>query len=307
MLWSPWIPQLRASSESHNNHAPCCTDLVGTILSSIFGYLVIWDRTLPLCVIVSPATLTSVSRIRNTSTICDNIQTIEFTHDNNANISAPVDAWVINDGRQGLSYIDLMPSNMSIAYYVSPSMNLQRISTLALLSNFGPLQAANPCIEASNCSYQLSFRGPWYSCQDAPDNAPNTAVAKSQLAPSGQAIYTSFSDIEEDKDGAPLDWKYVNTANESMLGSFTKEPSLWIGYVINTTLPILPFNSSSPWPYVLEQHVLQCVLQNVTYHHSISFTNGLMHIDYSSTTDRIPLLREGASIHPLDRNYGDFM
>lgn len=186
-------------------------------------------------------------------------------------------------------------------------MNLQRISTLSLLSNFGPLQATNPCVGASNCSYQLSFKGPSYDCNEALDLNSLTILAKSQLAPTGEAIYTSFSDVEEDQDGAPLDWQYVNAANESMLGTFTKEPSLWIGYVINTTLPILPFNASSPWPYILEQHVLQCILQNVTYHYDISFLNGLMHIDKSSITEQIPLLPEEASIRPLDRNYGDFM
>ncbi|KAH6721522.1 hypothetical protein BKA61DRAFT_159962 [Leptodontidium sp. MPI-SDFR-AT-0119] len=263
-----------------------CNATIMTLLAGL-----IW--VLPLCVIVSPATLTSISTIRNTSTICDNIQTIEFTHDNNANISAPIESSVVNDGRQGLAYIDLMPSNTSIAYYTSPSMNLQRISTLSLLSNFGPLQATNPCVGASNCSYQLSFKGPSYDCQEASLDNPNTIQAKSQLAPNGEAIYTSFSDVDEDEDGAPMNWQFVNSANESMLGTFTKEPSLWIGYVINTTAPVLPFNSSSTWPYILEPHVLQCVLLNVTYHYDITFLNGLMHIDHSSTTDQIPLLADG--------------
>lgn len=200
-----------------------------------------------------------------------------------------------------------MPSNTSIAYYTSPSMNLQRISTLSLLSNFGPLQATNPCVGASNCSYQLSFKGPSYDCQEAPQDNPNTILAQSQLAPHGEAIYTSFSDVIEDEDGAPLNWQFVNAANESMLGTFTKEPSLWIGYVINTTVPVSPFDPSSAWPYILEHHVLQCKLLNVTYHYDINFLNGLMNIEHSSTTDQIPLLEDGSSIHPLARNYGDFM
>lgn len=186
-------------------------------------------------------------------------------------------------------------------------MNLQRISTLSLLSNFGPLQATNPCVGASNCSYQLSFKGPSYDCQEAPQDNPNTILAQSQLAPHGEAIYTSFSDVIEDEDGAPLNWQFVNAANESMLGTFTKEPSLWIGYVINTTVPVSPFDPSSAWPYILEHHVLQCKLLNVTYHYDINFLNGLMNIEHSSTTDQIPLLEDGSSIHPLARNYGDFM
>jgi hypothetical protein len=262
---------------------------------------------LPLSVIVSPATLTSNTDVQNTTTICDGIQIIEFTHDDAANISAPATSTVVNDGRQGLAYINLMPSNNSIAYYDRPSMDLQRISTLSLLSNFGPLQASNPCLGGANCSYQISFKGPSYDCQDASALDSNTILAKSQLAPNGEAIYTSFSDVEEDEWGAPVEWQYMTADNDSTIGIFTQEPSLWIGYIINTTVPIQPFNYSSSWPYILEQHVLQCILQNSTYDYSISFINGLMKIDSSRVAEQSPLQPQGASKHPLDGNYGDFM
>lgn len=95
--------------------------------------------------------------------------------------------------------------------------------------------------------------------------------------------------------------------NDSTIGVFTREPSLWIGYVVNATVPIPPLNYSLKWPYILGQHVLQCILQNSTYDYSISFTNGLMKIDSSRVAEQIPLLMNGATIHPLDGNYGDFM
>ncbi|CZT48515.1 uncharacterized protein RSE6_09222 [Rhynchosporium secalis] len=154
-----------------------------TMMTLLAG--LIW--ILPLCIIISPATLTSISTIPNTSTICDNIQTIEFTHDKNANISAPVESWIVNDGRQGLAYINLMPYIYSILH--------------------GSL-------------------GPSYDCQEASQDNLNTFLAQSQLAPHGEAIYTSFSDIIEDEDGAPLDWLFVDATSESTLGTFTKEPSL---------------------------------------------------------------------------------
>ena len=255
--------------------------------------------------IASPATLTSVTQIRNTSIICDGIQTIEFVHDDTANISAPSGAYTINDGRQGLAYINLMPSNQSISYYDQPSMDLRRISTLSLLSNFGPLQASNPCLGGANCSYALSFKAPSYSCSDALDSDDITSAVKAALAPNGQSIYTALSDVEEDEWGAPVEWQYMTADNDSTIGIFTKEPSLLIGYIVNTTIPEGPYNNSIPWNWVLEQHVMQCVLFNATYDYSISFLNGLMNIVASNITLIGPLLEPGASIHPLDLNYGD--
>ncbi|KUJ15822.1 uncharacterized protein LY89DRAFT_734971 [Mollisia scopiformis] len=271
-----------------------------TLLASL-----VW--ALPLSVIVSPATLTSITRLQNTSTICNGIQIIEFTHDDSVSISAPTDSATVNDGREGMAYINDMPSNASIAYYDQPSMGLRRISTRSLLSNFGPLQATNPCLGGANCSYQISFKGPSYDCADASTLSNYTNLAKSQLAPNGQAVYTSFTDVEEDQWGAPVEWQYMTADNDSTIGIFTQEPSLWIGYIINTTNPIEPFNNSSPWPYELEQHVLQCILQNSTYEYNISFINGLMQIDLSRVSKQIPLLPAGATQHPLDDNYGDFM
>ena len=269
--------------------------------------LIEWNRALPLSVIVSPATLTSIAKIQNTSTMCEGIQTIEFMHDNSVNISTPAASTTINDGRQGMAYIDNMPSNGSVAYYDRPSMNLRRLSTLSLLSNFGPLQASNPCLGGANCSYQISFNGPSYKCAEPSPFSKYTTLAKSQLAPNGQAIYTSFTDIEEDQWGAPVEWQYMNIKNDSTIGIFTQEPSLWIGYIMNTTNSIQPLNNSSPWPYKLEQHVQQCILQNSTYEYSISFVNGLMNIDSSKVSKQTPLLPAGAIKKPLDVHYGDFM
>ncbi|CZT13646.1 uncharacterized protein RAG0_17153 [Rhynchosporium agropyri] len=255
-----------------------------TMMTLLAG--LIW--ILPLCIIISPATLASISTIRNTSTTCDNIQTIEFTHDNNANISAPVESWIVNDGRQGLAYINLMPYIYSILHgsLDEPPTHLHLVT---------PFQSRTAT------SHQ-SLRW-WEASQDN----PNTFLAQSQLAPHGEAIYTSFTDIIEDEDGAPLDWLFVDATNESTLGTFTKKPSLWIGYVINTTVPVSPYDRSINWPYILERHVLQCKLMNVTYHYDINFLNGLMHIEHSSTTDQVPLLEDGSSTHPLAFNYGDFM
>jgi hypothetical protein len=228
-------------------------------------------------------------------------------HDDAVSISAPAGSSTVNDGRQGLAYINNMPSNSSIAYYDQPSMDLRRISTLSLLSNFGPLQASNPCTGGANCSYHISFKGPSYDCAEASQFSKYTALAKSQLAPNGQAVYTSFTDVEEDQWGAPVEWQYMTVDNDSTIGIFTQEPSLWIGYIINTTIPIEPLDNSSPWPYELEQHVLQCTLQNSTYEYSISFVNGIMRIDSSRVSEKIPFLPTGATQNPLDSNYGDFM
>jgi hypothetical protein len=75
------------------------------------------NRALSLSVIASPATLTSIASIQNTSTIYDGIQIVEFTRDDSVSISAPTGSATVNDEREGIAYINDMPSNVSIAYY----------------------------------------------------------------------------------------------------------------------------------------------------------------------------------------------
>jgi hypothetical protein len=56
----------------------------------------------------------------------------------------------------------------------------------------------------------------------------------------------SFTDVEEDQWGTLVEWQYMTADNDSTIGIFTQQQSLWIGYIFNITNDIEPLTYSSP-------------------------------------------------------------
>jgi hypothetical protein len=77
------------------------------------------------------------------------------------------------------------------------------------------------------------------------------------LVPTGNYSYLSLSSFAEDDTGSPLSWL---NESQSEVGTFV-EPDLWIGYAINTTIP-LPNPIITPWgtvwDYEMTQKVIKC-------------------------------------------------
>jgi hypothetical protein len=258
---------------------------------------VVW--VLPLCAIASPASLTSISGLKNSTATCKNVPSFNFELENGYNVNS------YNDPGTGLSFYQLNPNDNFTFYYGSPSANLQKVAQLALLSTSGFLQLPNPCEGGSNCSYTFSFDGPSYSCQEQPEFANSTGATKSQLVPTGESIYIGASSGSEAFNGEPSYWIDMTPENETDIGIFLEEPSLWLGYVINTTV-FLESDENTNWEYQMEQHVVECTLYNTTYDYAISFTDGIMAIESRNTTLIAPALAPGAKIGPLDPNYEAF-
>lgn len=168
-------------------------------------------------------------------------------------------------------------------------MDLQKVATLALLSG-NTLTLPNPCADGANCTWTFSFDGPSYDCQERDDFDSSTRLTKDMLLPTGTDLYTSVSTGSEDKFGAPTFWETETWQNDSNIGTFLMEPTLWIGFIYNATDP----------------HVIECTLYNTTYNYNMSFTNGNMNINSLQKTLIAPALPSGSSIGPMDPNYEAF-
>ncbi|RDW70126.1 hypothetical protein BP5796_08523 [Coleophoma crateriformis] len=265
------------------------------MLSVIIASLV-W--LVPLCSIVAPASLTSISGLLNSNMTC-NISTLDFQRENGYN------AENINAPGQASALFSLDPNDNLTFYYNSPSMDLKRFFELASLSDSGFLKLPNPCQSGSNCSYNYSFDGPSYNCQERADFANSTSLNKSMLIPTGEWLYLSPSQTLEDPYGRPDLWLDMTADNETDIGTFFEEPSLWIGYVDNTT-ERLDVDASAAWYYRMEPHVFECILYNATYNYTMTFINGDMNIGSLAVYPVSPLLSAGSTMPPTDPNYEAF-
>ncbi|KAL3428460.1 hypothetical protein PVAG01_01969 [Phlyctema vagabunda] len=254
---------------------------------------------LPLSAIVSPASLTSISGLLNSTMNCS-INSMDFSRENGYNIDT------VGALGEGLSFFSLDPNDNYTFYYNSASADLQKYTQLALLSDSGYLDLPNPCESGSNCSYAYSFIGPAYNCQARPDFSAATNLNKSLLIPEGEYLYITASDTLEDPWGRPAEWQYMQADNQTDVGTFFAEPSLWLGYSINSTEPLTDVTSDALWHYRMDQYIYQCTLYNATYDYTIDFMNGLMSIENSTVNFISPLIEPGGPQRPTDPEYGEF-
>lgn len=187
-------------------------------------------------------------------------------------------------------------------YYDRPSPQLQRIFTLATLTTTGPIQPSNPCPGGTNCTYVVSFDAPAYGCEERDEfGGPYQQVSKSDLAPTGNLLYTSYSSYPmglEDEYGTPISWENMSLS-DPMLGVFTGLPSLWLGWCTADSVP------NSLWAN-LTPHIAECQMYDATYTFEFVFENGQMSINGSSTKLNNLLLPSGSVMSPNTTEYLQF-
>jgi len=119
-------------------------------------------------------------------------------------------------------------------YYDQPSKNARRLAFSSVyMQKPQPRENASTvfCGSGWNCTYTISFVGPGYQCEDVDNtNESDAPFALSELAPNGSLVYAAEVDQG--------DYGYQDPVNgTASLGVFENEPTLWIGYAINTSEP----------------------------------------------------------------------
>jgi len=227
-----------------------------------------------------------VTSIRNSSAICDGVPSLNFSKE----IQLPWESPYLS-----ITFVQRFPGIANDSdYYDGPSSHLKKDSIIFLYQGTEALQPSNPCPESGNCSYILEFEGPAYDCQEKSDYEPaaNTSMTKEKLIPTGNFSYFGLSSVYENDYGAPLWWDYPETP-EDEIGLFLEEPSLWLGYTINTTVPLIEpitTNWGARWYHEFTQHVIQCSMHAAIYRHSVLWSNGVMSLESSTTKLIKPIL-----------------
>lgn len=207
--------------------------------------------------------------------------------------------------KQGMSYWDWFDNGTY--FYNSPSMDHIKFFQLSMLSD-SPLQPENPCPTDTNCTYSISYNAPSYKCEETPDFGGPRTYNLTSMAPYGNLLYASYSSMEEDTVGRPLDWNRDKMDNNT--GVFYQEPTFWVGWVINTSVPVTEDDAkkwnTTKWRYKLEPHVMECVFYNSTYSYNLSFLQGKMEINSASIKPNEPLLPRGKYMAPVMDIYQEY-
>ncbi|OIW29243.1 hypothetical protein CONLIGDRAFT_411841 [Coniochaeta ligniaria NRRL 30616] len=289
---------------------------LGAFLPALLA-LLIW--LLPLSAIATPSTLTVADGSKSYSTMCNNVSTLNFNRENGFDMNV----WDRTQDKNGMSFWDMYDNTTS--YYAGPSMDLRRTFNLAMLSTnpiqpdrswttdpiyINPLQPNNPCPTDSSCTYSVTFNAPSYKCEERDEFGGNTTLKKSMLAPYGDLVYVSYSSVDEDNVGRPLDWNTTDPTYDNT-GTWTQEPSVWFGYSYNTTKNATAENATqwntTNWPAQLTHHVIECSLYNATYSFTLSFLiSGVMVVTGYSIDYIGPLLPQGQTMAPWMPTYMEF-
>lgn len=240
--------------------------------------------------------------MRTASDICSNASILDFSLENGFGITRRQP----NVDKSGMSFWDTFYDN-DTSTFNQPSMDSRRIFQLSMLSE-RPLQAHNPCPSNSNCTVSVSFAAPSYKCEPRDDFGGMQTYNMSQMAPFGDLLYASYSSFEEDFVGRPLDWNRTDPNDDT--GVFKKEPSLWVGWVWNTTLPATSENATkwntSYWGHQLNTHVMECKFWNSTYYYDLSFAQGQMNVTRSAVRQDKLLLESGEVMAPWMPTYMEY-
>ncbi|OTB02440.1 hypothetical protein M426DRAFT_13586 [Hypoxylon sp. CI-4A] len=240
---------------------------------------------IPLCAVFPPATLTVVNQDFVTPTTCSNIPMLDFTRENGFGLDSD------DQERAGMSYWDI---DKGFYTYASPSSELKRIFLLTAQSFTGPVKPPNPCQSSKSCSYSIDLAAPVYKCEDRQEFGGDKHFNRSQLLPTGNLFYASYSSFDEGDRGQALAWNASNTSNTSSqdIGVFTEIPSLWVGWVTQS-------NEYQP-------HIAECLLYNATTSYEISFSGDQWTTNRTRTEFISLLLSPGNSKFPQDDNYQQF-
>lgn len=254
--------------------------------------LVIW--LIPLATIIfSPGALTFGNYLdRSTREL--SVPTLNFTAEMNKDWRNPVK---MEDGSNKRSVMFYNTTDIAgtapgwFDYYDQPSAELRRIAYLLAYSNMGHMnnrQGARQfaCGGPFNCTYEQTFIGPGYQCEEVASGINDTGRLKefgapfntTMLAPTGRNVYLAEVDFGQ----------YANPQNATFrkgtggipvgeppedLGVFKSEPVIWIGYSINSTIPL---NRDDPlslnWTHRYDPHILRCVHMETEYHVQWDYT-----------------------------------
>jgi len=246
--------------------------------------MVIW--LIPLATIIfSPGALT-FGTFMEREEIRLSVPTINFSAEMNKDWRVPV-KMADGSNRRSVMYYNTTDKAGTAPgwfdYYDQPSAESKRIALLLAYSNMNHPNIKqdarlSSCGGSYNCTYQQSFTGPGYHCEEAARgvgdggqlNELGAPFNMSLIAPEGRYVYYAEVDhgayarpqaeFQKGPGGVP-----VGDVPEN-LGVFKTEPVLWIGYAVNTTERIAEDDPlARNWTHRYDPKIIRCVHKETQY------------------------------------------
>ncbi|KAF2451460.1 hypothetical protein P171DRAFT_425961 [Karstenula rhodostoma CBS 690.94] len=253
------------------------------INAKIATVMAICSWLIPIASVLSPASLTSEITVLKNSTLCPQVATLNFAKEAEFDFRG-------EGSYAGSSLVYYNTTNFEgegdyFDYYDRPSQNAKRLVFASMYLKepaVGTNASINSCGEGFNCTYEINFEAPGYKCDLYADSthadAGDTPFSMDVLAPKGDNLYFAVVDqgdykmpqTETGAHGIPIKKPFPES-----LGVFDVEPTLWIGYVINTRRP---WPADAPeeykrWGTVHEPKLVQCVAYHTNYTFKIDYLN----------------------------------
>jgi hypothetical protein len=259
--------------------------------------MIIW--LIPLATIIfSPGALTFGTYL-NVERLDLTVPTINFTPETLKDWRKPL---VLEDGthKKSLMYYNTTDRSATAPgwfdYYDQPSAELRRIALLLAYSGMnhpnvklGARQAA--CGGSYNCTYEQTFLGPGYQCEEFTNDPHDIDRMKelgapfnfSTLVPEGRKVY--YTDFNIGKYARPqAEFRKDVTGGIPIgvppedLGVLKTEPVLWIGFAVNSTEPLTEDDPLfDTWTHRYDPHIIRCVHMETNYTVKWNWTEPMFH------------------------------
>ena len=246
-------------------------------------------RIMPLAAVVSPGALTTRLAYMVSEADC----TIP-TFNTSAQIDVIAKGPIYGDLRRDLVYFNSSEGPGGLLYYDGTSFEMVRAYRLVeCLGSARPV--SSPC-KGYNCTWNVIFDAPWYECQEKSTDEARKAfdtmdwdLTDSKFAPRGTITVNAVSDGDE---YAAIQPPYMNGSG-NMQGYFTDEPTLRVGYVVDTNIFVVEesiVSNNSKWKTVLEPHWLSCELFKASWNVTFNFTSDIQST-IVKTSDKRPVFK----------------
>ena len=234
---------------------------------------------------VSPGALTA--RLANVeyATNCT-IPTLNTTAQNDAIPGRP---------KYGIGGYDLVLFNASEGpgwplYFNDIGYQLNRALTLIeCLGNARPV--TSPC-KGYNCTLNVIFDAPWYECQeesvDEARKALDTMDWKNIPDPWVPRGTTTLHVVSDGDEYDPIQPPYKNDSS-NMQGYFMDEPTIRVGYVVDTNIPVVAESTDSnngSWKTIFEPHWLSCDLVKASWNVDFIFIGEAQYTTVKTSDNR---------------------
>jgi len=196
------------------------------------------------------------------------------------------------------------PATADVVWYDQPAFQTTKLTTLAIFGGHVVAERDSPC-PSYNCSYTMEFYAPWYNCSKVTfDDLPADQFAIDSFVPRSPSlldggenlIYKAqiFDNLTEYKRPYPR----YDSKEYADQGTFRGDPDIYLGFVVNTTIPIENVTAETRWNFTMDSQAWRCEHQRAKYTVLSQWTDKQLTSRTANVSEGVPLLPRGEVLGP---------